>query len=279
MAATALNPAQQSAADILRQMLQQWGIPELYNDAMRLIKQGLDENAILIQLQETSAYKQRFSANDARKKAGLPELNPAEYIATETQYRQVLRQFGLPPGFYDSPKDMQQFLAANVSPAELASRATAAQKIWVTGNQDYRDVWKNYYGLTDGDAIASLLDPKTALPLVEQRVTATQIGAAADRQGFSVARGRAEQLAGLGVDESAALTGYSQIGEATPTDQAIAGRFGTTYTLADEENDRLLGLASAKRKRSDLYGKEEALFAERTGTTQAALSRAAAGGY
>lgn len=279
MAAASLDPAQMGASAFIKAMLQEWGVPELYNDALRLIREGLDADAITLQLEETQAFKTRFSANEDRRKRGLPALSPAEYIATERQYRQVLRQYGLPAGFYDSNDDVKKFLSADVSPAELASRAQSAQTIWLSGNEDYRNVWRDFYGLSDGDAIAAMLDPKTAMPLVEQRVAATQIGAAARRQGLDVNADRAQQLGAMGVDEQAALTGYSQIAATAETDKGIASRFGDTFTQSDEEDDRLLGLASAARKRKQLYGKEAALFTQRGGSAEGSFSRQAAGQY
>lgn len=279
MATPKLNPTQSGAAAIIKAYLDAWGISELYKDALSLIKQGLGDDAVLVQLESTDVYKKRFAANEDRKKKGLPVLSPAQYVATESQYKQVLRQYGMPEGFYDNNTDVRQFLAADVSPSELASRAQAAQKVWLTGNDDYRKVWKDYYGLSDGDAIAAMLDPKTALPLVEQKVAATQIGAAARRQGIDVSADRAGQLGGLGVDENTALTGYGQIAATSETDTSIAERFGQTFTQADEENDRLLGLASAQRKRKSLYGAETGLFQQRGGSDQGAFSRPTAGQY
>lgn len=274
-----LDPTKAGAAAIIKQYLDQWGISELYTDALKLIKQGLDDSAILVQLEDTQAFKTRFAANEDRKKKGLSVLTPAQYIANEDSYKQVLRQYGMPQGFYDSNSDVRKFLANDVSPAELASRAQNAQKIWLSGNQDYRTVWKDYYGLSDGDAIAAMLDPATAMPIIDQRVTATQIGAAAKRQGLDVSAQRADQLQGLGVDENAALKGYASIADTQATDQNIAQRFGTTFTQAEEENDQLLGLASAQRKRKNLYKSETGLFSEQAGSDQAAFSRATTGQY
>lgn len=273
------SSAQQSASQVLRDLLNRWGIGDLYTDAMALIKQGLSESAIVVQLQDTEAYKRRFAGNELRRKAGLAVLAPAEYVATETAYRDVFRQYGLPAGFYDTAGDLTKFIGADVSPAELAQRAQAAQKIWLSGNQDYRDVWKDYYGLSDGDAIASLLDPKTALPIVEQKMTATEIGAAAARQGLDVDRSRAEFFASRGITEDAALKGYTDIAAGLDTTQSIAERFGEEFSQSEAEDADLLGLASAQRKKKDLFGQENALFSGRSGAGQGALSKSTAGSY
>jgi hypothetical protein len=279
MATKPLDPTQAGAAAIIKSYLDAWGISDLYKDALALIKQGLNDDAILVQLESTDTYKKRFSANEDRKKKGLSVLSPAEYIAAENSYKQVLRSYGLPAGFYDSNDDVKQFLANDVSPSELSARAQNAQKIWLTGNPDYRSVWKDFYGLSDGDAIAAMLDPNTALPLIDQKVTATQIGAAARRQGIAVNADRAGQLGGLGVDEQTALKGYGAIAANQATDQSIAQRFGDQFDITDEENDQLLGLASAQRKRRRLYGAETGLFSEQAGSDKGAFSRPTAGRY
>jgi hypothetical protein len=274
-----LDPTRAGAAAILRDLLSQWGIGDLYADAMRLIKQGLDENAVLIQLQDTDAYKRRFAGNELRRKAGLAVLSPAEYVSVETSLKDVMRQYGLPAGFYDSPDDLTKFIGSDVSPQELSQRAAAAQKIWLSGNNDLKSQWRDYYGLSDGDGIASLLDPKVALPIIDQKLTAAQIGAAARRQGLDVDRTRAEYFQSHGVDEASALKGYSDIAASQAITEDIARRFGETFSQADAEDDTLLGLASAQRKRKDLYGKESALFSGRSGADQSALSKSTAGSY
>lgn len=260
-------------------MLTQWGIGSLYTDAMSLIKQGLDQNAVVVQLQQTDAYKKRFAGNELRRKAGLAVLSPAEYVATETSYKDVLRQFGLPKGFYDSNDDLTKFISMDVSPQELATRAEAAQKVWLSGNEDYKSVWRDFYGLSDGDAIASLLDPKTALPIVQQKLTSVQIGAAAQQQGLAVDRSRAEFFAAHGVDEQAAQQGYQGVAAELTDTQNIARRFGESFTQADAEDSEILGLASAQRKKKDLFNQEASLFAGQSGSDQRALSKSTAGSY
>jgi hypothetical protein len=246
---------------------------------MKLIKQGLDDNAVLVQLQDTAAYKKRFAGNELRRKAGLTVLTPAEYVSTETAYKDVLRQNGLPKGFYDTADDLTNFIAGDVSPQELQTRAEAAQRIWLSGNEDYKSVWKDYYGLSDGDAIASMLDPKTALPLIQQKVTSTQIGAAANRQGLDVDKSRAEFFAAHGVDEQAALKGYGDVAAELPDTANIAARFGQTFGQTDAENADILGLASAQRKKKDLFNSEAALFNGQSGAQQSSLSKSTAGQY
>ena len=279
MAAKPIDPLTAGAAAIINDQLTQWGIVGLGPDVIKLLQQGLDPSALMIELQNTDAYKKRFAANEARKKAGLRVLPPAEYVATETSLKGVLRQFGMPPGFYDTNSDIQKFLESDVSPAELQDRAQVAQQVWLTGPQENRDWWKSHYGLSDGAAIAAILDPKRAVGLVQRQAQAAAIGGTAMTQGLGVGTARAEQLASAGVTQGQAAQGYSDIAGALGTDTAIAQRFGQSLNQGDEEDARLLGLASAQRKIKDLQAAESGLFAGRGAATGGALSGTGAGSY
>jgi hypothetical protein len=277
---TPLNPEQQTASQIIQAQLDAWGIGSLAADLNKLIRQGLGQDAILLQLQQSQAYKDRFAGNIARQRNGLAVLSPGDYVALETQYRGVLRQFGLPAGFYDANPDLQKFIENDVSPAELQTRAQAAQQVWLSADTSTKQAWTSYYGLTAGDAIATLLNPDVALPIVQRRATAAQIGGAAIDNGLAAPTAtRAEYLADKGVGQADAAKGYGQIGQAVATDQAIATRFGTDFGQTDEEDARLVGLASAQRKLRDLQNSEQGLFSGRAGATSQSLTTATAGRY
>ncbi len=274
------SPQEQSARDMLRQLLREWGIGELYKDAESLLTQGLDSNSIMLRLQNTDAYKTRFSANEDRRKSGLVALSPAEYVALETQYKTVMRTFGLPKGFYDSNDDLSKFIAGDVSAVELTERARVAQEVWLSTDDETKNTWRRIYGSNaNGAAIAGILDPDVALPVLERMQASAQIGGAARRNGFTVARDRLEQFADLGVTADAAAEGYSEIAGRKETESGIAARFGSRLTQRDQEDDRILGLASARRKRELLQGKETALFDARVGASAGSLNKNASGKY
>lgn len=274
-----VDPTTAGAAAIINAQLAQWGITDLAKDVLKFLQEGLAPDALLIQLQDSDSYKRRFVGNEARKKAGLRILPPAEYVATETSLKGVLRAFGMPKGFYDSNDDIRKFIESDVSPSELQERASVAQQVWMTGPEENRKWWKDHYGLGDGAAIAAILDPQKALGLVQKQAQAAQLGGTAARQGLAVGTARAEQLVGAGVSADQAQQGYSQIAESLGTDAGIAQRFGSTVTQADEEDARLLGLASARRKLRDLQSAEGSLFGGRGSAGGGALSGAAGGSY
>lgn len=271
---------QASASTIIQQQLSQWGLDTLAGDVNDLIRQGYGTDAITLQLQQTTAYKQRFAANDARVKNGLGVLSPAEYISAENSYRQVLQNYGLPTGFYDSHDDFANFLANDVSPTEVDARAKAAQQVWLSTDTATQSAWKSYYGLTDGAAIASILDPDTALPTVQRMATASQIGGAATNNGLAAPdQQRAEQLADLGVSQSQAQKGYGQIAYTFADDKAAASRFGTSFNQTDAENAQLLGDGAALRKQSDITDAEKALFGGRASADNNTQNQRTSGSY
>lgn len=267
------TPGEQSAFDIINQQLQNWGIGSLASAAADLIKQGLDGNAVTIELQNTPQYQQRFAANQQRLKNGLAVLTPADYIATETSYRQVLSQYGLPAGFYDSPSALNDFIAKDVSPSELNTRAQTAQQIWLSNDQATKDTWRSFYGLSDGAAIASILDPHTALPIVQRQAAAAQFGGDAARQGLTADQQRLEQYADLGYSRDAVDKGLAQVAAEAPELNNLAGRFGQKFDQGTAMDAAIGGNAAAIRQRQSLISNESSLFSSRAAADSAALGR------
>lgn len=264
---------------IIQQQLNQWGLGSLTGTLNNLIRQGYGTDAITLQLQATPEYKQRFAANDARVKAGLPALSPAEYIATEKSYRQVLQQYGLPQGFYDQHTDFQNLLSSDISPQELQQRASDAQSVWINSDPFTKQAWKQMYGLSDGAAIASILDPNKALPIVQRMTTASQIGGAALANGLQANQGRDELMAGMGVTQAQAQKGYGQISQNFGFDQQAATRAGLAYSQTDAENATILQQGQAMAKQKQIYDSETALFSGRGSADQNTQATRAAGSY
>jgi hypothetical protein len=264
---------------IIQNQLSQWGLDSLTGTVNDLIRQGYGTDAITLQLQATPAYKQRFAANEARVKAGLPALTPAEYIATERSYRQVLQQYEMPQGFWDQPEDFHKLLSNDVSPAELQARAQDAQAVWLNQDPTVQHAWTQMYGLSGGAAIASILDPQTALPIVQRMTTASQIGGAALANGLQVDQKQDELMASMGVNQQQAQKGYGQIAQTFGTDQQAAVRAGMAYSQADAENATILQQGPAMAKQKQIYDSEAALFAGRGSADQTTQAGRTAGSY
>lgn len=273
------TPADQSVYDIINQQLTAWGIGSLASAAADLIKQGLDANAVTIELQNTPQYQQRFAGNTERIKNGLAALSPADYVATETQYRQVLSSYGLPAGFYDSQASLNDFIAKDVSPSELNSRAQAAQQVWLSNDQQTKDAWTQFYGLSGGAAIASILDPNTALPIVQRMANAAQFGGDALRQGLTADQTRLEQYADQGLSRDTVDKGLAQTALEQPGMSNLAQRFGQQYNQGTALDANIGNNAAAQRTKANLIANESALFGGRAMADQSGLSRNQSGQF
>lgn len=268
-----LNSNQQNAFNLMNETLKSWGLESLSGDLKNLILQGdTSADTLSLALSQTAAYKQRFSANELRIKNGLPELTPAQYIATEEQYRNVLQAYGLPKGFYDKNEDFNDFIAKDISPSELDKRAQVAAQQYQNAPQAYKDVWEKYYSFTPGEAIANILDPNhESLQDLQNRANAVAIGGTAQQVGLNVNRQRAEQFVANGVTLNQAQAAYQRIAEALPTDQRIASRFHQTFGQTQEENDLLLNNGNDTRLRETLYNEEKGLFDAKSGADAQSL--------
>lgn len=252
----------------MQSTLKQWGLSDLYNTAIGYLNQGYGEQEIEILLQNTPEYQQRFSGNALRIANGLPALSPADYIATEANYLQVLQSYGL--SAYGSQGELADLIGKDVSANELDSRAQIAEQQYENAPDQIKNLWNTYFG-TKGDALAHILDPNIATSTIQNEGTQVAIGGAATMQGLGVSQARAQQLQQAGVTANQAQQGYEQIAYELPTDQSIANRFGTTEDQTQIENADLLNQADAVRKRQRLYSEEEGLFSGRPGVDQNSL--------
>lgn len=264
-----LQGSDRDAAAALTNLFNQYGLGTLAPAIIDYIKQGYSPDTITILLQETPAYKQRFKANDVRRAKGLPELSPAEYLATEQAYRQTLSKWGLPSGFYDSPEDFQKFLENDLSPVEIDQRAQDASDFMNSASADQMAYYRQYY--TQGDLVAFALDPERAAPLVGKAFKASQIGGLAQQQGIGIGRDTAESLANAGVTENEAQQGFAQIAQNEPTLQKL----GSIYNDGISQQELISAVfqedATANKKIKKLASQERATFGGSSGVGPSSL--------
>ena len=277
-----------SAYNILRMEFEQYGLGSLVTDIRDLLINDTPTSEFGLRLRGTKAYQDRFKANEARIAAGLSALSPAEYVALEDQYQNIMRNYGLPASYYTKDTTGKQvgfekFIAGDVSATELEDRISTAQKRVINANPEVSRALKQFYpDITNGDILAYTLDPTQGLESIKRKVTAAEIGGAAIQSGLTTGMSRAEQLAGYGVDKAQATQGYSAIGSGLQRGSQLASIYGEspyTQATAEEEVFRLSGQTEAEKQRKKITGLEKAAFGGQTGLTTGALARDRAGGY
>ena len=238
-------------------------------------------------LRNTTAYMTRFSANDARIKAGFKALSPAAYLALEDQYQNVMREYGLPasyytPGLYGKQEGFEKLISGDISNTELEDRIITAQERVIRGAPQITQALKEFYPeVTNGDILAYALDPANAIKNIQRKVTAAEIGGAALQSNLKTSLARAEELQKYGVDKAAATEGYSTIGAVLQRGSELASIYGQSpYTQATAESEvfNLTGAQEARKQRQKVTGLEKATFGGQTGVTSGALARDRAGG-
>jgi hypothetical protein len=263
----------------LRSLFSQFGLGSLSGKIFEYVKQGFGADTITLLLQDTKEYKERFKANEVRTKAGLPALAPAEYLAAESAYRQILSSSGLPKGFYDNPADFQKWIAGDVSPNEIKSRVDMAVEAVNKTDPNYRGALFQMYGVDEGGLAAYFLDSKLAEPVLRKQAAAGAIGAAALRRGFRANALDIESYADLGITGADAEAGYARISDSFESMLGLAGRYGTTWTQQEAEREVFapgaagsVGSENAFEKGKRLKSQERAMFAGGRGSSSQGLA-------
>lgn len=263
------TPAGKSAREMMIQTLRSYGLDSLTDDLDRFIKEGVapGSDELTLKLRNTDAYKQRFSANEARIKAGLPALSEGEYIQTEAGYRNAMRQMGMPAGFYDNPDDFKRFLENDISVAEVTQRVTMASDLVNSKDPETLKALEQYYGLNKGDIAAFYLDEDKALPLLQRRADAARIGGEAISQGLDVKAGFAEGLVGKGIDRGAARNAFANVADSKSVLGAEAQASGVNLTEGSMINAELAIDAKDAAKVKGLKSQRRAAWAGSNGGT------------
>jgi hypothetical protein len=218
----------------------------------------LESGLLMPEIQNTQAFKTRFPGYAQRLANGYNAINIRQYLDLENQYRSIMENAGLPRGFYDDPADMGQWIAKNVSPAEIEGRVRLATDTAKSVDPTMRNLMARFYGLSTGDVAAYFLDPARALPAIEHQYKTAGVASWAARSGYSVTDiGRYEQLVADGVTAEQAAQGYATVRELDQTVGRVASIYGETYNQADAEGDVFF---NRNEKRRRLMAQEAATF-------------------
>jgi hypothetical protein len=284
-----------NAREYLRGLFKQFGFDDadvtgLMGQVEGWILEGLADagtDAVLMKFRGTDIYKRRF--------AGMAELigrgqaiSEAEYIGLESAYRNVMSNYGLPATYYDKPEDYARLIGAGLSVNEVEQRVVAAKQAM---NPLVSAELRQYYDITDGDLTAYMLGLTDGKGLqlasarnqeqIRTQGRAAQIGAAAERAGFSMDRTYAERLGGTSVGQTvdpfqmgtlANLEGtFDQARRVADRETTLAGidneAFDQRDALASTFGDRQAQLASERRGK-----RERSRFAGSSGASAGSLA-------
>ena len=262
--ASELTGANRDAFVALNALFTTYGLGTLAPKIFSYIQNGYSSDTITLLLQQTPEYKQRFIGNDARQKAGLSVLSPADYINTENAYKQIMMSAGLPSGFYDQPSDLASWIGKDVSPTEIQSRVDLASQATTLASPAYKQAL-NQMGIDDSHLVSYFLDPAKALPAIQKAAATAAIGSQAIQQGLSFDTNYAGQLATEGITQQQAQQGYSQIAQALPTLGQLGQRYGYQFGQRQAEQAVFENDADVLAQEKRITGQEAGMFAGNTG--------------
>lgn len=267
-----LSGSERDAYVMLNNLFTSYGLSSLAPKIFSYIQNGYSADTISLLLQDTSEYKTRFAGNEIRRKAGMAVLSPADYLATESSYRQILASAGLPKSFYDTTSDFTNWIGGDTSPTEVQDRVNLAVAATTQANPYLKAQLAALYGVDESHLNAYFLDPTKALPLLQKQEQAAAFGAAAAQQGLLTDRQRMEDYVTMGFTQSQATQGFQQVAQELPNLQALAQRFGTTFSQVDEEGSVFGTSPNAIAKKRGVVSNERAMFSGASGGAAAGLS-------
>jgi len=236
-----------TATSIIQAVLKFYGMtdPRLLADVkLALAERRLTETSSIddigIQLRESVAFQERFSANEVRRAAKKPVYSVTEYLQLESSYRNTLLAAGMPEDFYNSPEDFANFIANDISPDEIKSRVDLGYASVKNADPAIVNELKSLYGLDDSTLAAFFIDPSRTKDAVVRAARAAEVASQARQQaGISLGVSAAELLVQQGVTQEEARQGFAQVsqlqeltrplqGEKPLTqEELIAGKLGT----------------------------------------------------
>jgi hypothetical protein len=208
-----LSVDQRNALQIIKDEFASYGIEGLADVLFNLITENTNARGEVASatvrsgLRSSETYKKRFAGNELRAKkvaemtaqgkmipAGAGPLSEASYIEAEIGYRETLRKYNLPVGFYDDSADFVNLIGNDIRPDELDSRAQLAQQAVSAANPAIKQQLKTLYGVEENQIMSFFLDPEKAQNVVKAGNVAT-IAGTAQQAGITLSAQEAELLA------------------------------------------------------------------------------------
>jgi hypothetical protein len=218
------NPGDSPALARIRALLDSYGLGSLADWAWQQLIAGRDETQVAQDLRERQEFKDRFAGMETRRQRGLAPMSPEEYVAWERQAAQMMRSYGMPPGFYDHPSDFADLIGKDVSVNELEQRLASYADAAYKAPQQTRDQLRQLYGVDETNIAAFFADPDRGWQTIERQVRAAQVSGAAQSQQFGqLTSAEAEALAAEGLDAEAANRVFGELANSREVTGQLAG--------------------------------------------------------
>lgn len=249
-----------SAFEQFRERFAALGLADLANSIIDVAQSPdapLTSEGYYLKLLETPQYKERFgNTNAARIKNGLPALKEGDILKSEGNIRATMRAYGMPAGFYDQPKDLQEFIANDKSAAEVGDILQAYKDVANVMNPEITSQLRDLYGIDAAGIAAHLMDPEKAAPVLEALTRKGTSAAAAAATGVKDIYGASQVAAGMGAGNlsyAKQAQGYATAQQLGQQAGQLANIYGGNYNTAQGMQEAFGGAnattAAAERER------------------------------
>lgn len=254
-----------------------YGLSSLAPKILDYLQQGFGSDTITTLLQQSQEYQQRFSGNQARISNGLQVLTPAEYLATEASYRQLLQAAGLDPAFMNHDQ-YSEWIGKDISPTEIQDRVNMAVQATTQATPSVLQGFAQL-GANAGDLVSYFLNDNNPMPQLQLKLNQAQIIGAGLQTGVGTTNAAALQFAQQGVTYQQAQSAYQKVAAVLPTAEQLSQIYKTQnpYNANTAEQEYLGQSGQAQFTREQLGRQEAASFSGTEAVGQKSFAPQAAG--
>lgn len=233
--------------------------------------------AIMLNMRKQPFYMERFKGNEGLRAAGLPELDPSQYLAYEKTAAEYMQSAGL--GSIATRNNFAALIGGVVSPAELQDRIVNVYSRIKNADQQLKDEMQRLGELgniTAADFAAAMLTGKEGADSLKRKIATAEVSTEFTARGLQSAYGAAD-LAAAGVTREQAMAGaeYAKTGTQRLTDLSSIYGYNQSGIQKELEGEAFKGLASERRKK--LTQQESAAFSGSSGIGTPSLASGGAG--
>lgn len=232
------TPEQRNAHAVISDLLDEFGLGSLVDDAWEWILEGLSETEVMQEIRKTAEYKDQFGVILERSAAGLAPMSELQVIAYRQEAARLLRAYGLPASFYDEHTDFDALLLGDIGLPELQTRIEEGFDRVAGAPVEVREAFADLFGVSGDAALAAYFlepDEDRALSVLLEQVRAAETAGAGSMFGFDVGLGLASELAGFGFGFEDAIQGFRQAAQLQPLSVELA------FERADFTEAELIG--------------------------------------
>lgn len=252
---------QKSAHQILKDMLNSFGLGTLAGQLWKEYLTGAPQEVIMANMRASDAYKARFPGM-AQLTASGHAITEADYISKESADISLMHAYGL-DNMAGDRKFLGNLIGNEVSTTELQQRLDLRSQIVNQLPHEVRDYLQSQYGIHTGDLVGFWANPDRALPELQSKVQAAEVGGAAALSGYgNIDPRQAARLAGIGVNFNDALSGFEHAGELKGLTQNLPGQVNDAVTSDDLVNALMAGDSGASMRVQQEQARRKAGFAD-----------------